>query len=89
MFLQRVETVKFDPSIKEHRMAVQAYMKRKAWGDSPFRFKHDPEYGSVADQVEWKLCEWYLAKEFDKAAKMERVIKDIKPGGQIRPFRRA
>jgi hypothetical protein len=38
-------------------------MRRRAWGDSPLRFNHDPQYGSVADQVEKKLLVYYLSKD--------------------------
>ena len=65
MLLKKTELVDFDPSKKEHRAAVKAFLKRTAWGDSPVRFKHDPEYSaaSVADQVQSKLLQYYLSKE--------------------------
>jgi hypothetical protein len=72
-------TVVFDPNIAEHRLAVRAFMKRSSWGDSPIKFKHDPVYGSVANQVQVKLLRWYLdrdeAKE-QKKAKSKEVVKD-------------
>jgi hypothetical protein len=55
MLLKRQSTIDFDPSNKEHRAAVRAFLKRKAWSDSPLRFSHDPTFGSVADQVQAKL----------------------------------
>lgn len=63
MLLKRRETVDFDPSKKAHREAVAAFMQRRAWGDSPLRFSHDPNFGSVADQVEKKLLAYYLSKD--------------------------
>lgn len=63
MLLKRRETVDFDPSKKTHREAVAAFLQRRAWGDSPLRFNHDPNFGSVADQVEKKLLAYYLAKD--------------------------
>lgn len=63
MILQPTRTVQFDPSNKKHRQAVQAFLKRNAWADSPYRFSYDPAYGSVADQVRDKMLKWYLNKE--------------------------
>jgi hypothetical protein len=63
MILQMPKTVKFDPSNKAHRASVRAFMKRRAWGDAPIRFSHDPVYGSVPEQVQTKLLAWYLEKE--------------------------
>lgn len=63
MLLKRRDTVDFDPSKKEHRAAAAAFLRRRAWADSPLRFNHDPAFGSVADQVEKKLLMWYLNKE--------------------------
>jgi len=65
MLLRKPQTVKFDPSVKTHRAAVQAFLKRKAWGDATVRFAHQPEYGnsSVAEQVQAQLLEWYMNKE--------------------------
>jgi hypothetical protein len=63
MLLKRIATVDFDPAIKAHRVAIRAFLKRRAWGDSPLRFTHDPAFGSVADQVCAKLLEWYVHRE--------------------------
>lgn len=63
MLLEKQEVVKFDPAKKAHREAAAAFLVRRAWGDSPLRFAHDPAYGSVADQVEKKLLAYYMAKE--------------------------
>ena len=38
-------------------------MKRNAWGDSEFRFSHDPAFGSVADQVKVKMLHWYIQQD--------------------------
>lgn len=63
MLLKRRETVDFDPTKKEHRAAAAAFMRRRAWNDSPIRFSYDPNFGSVAEQVEKKLLSYYLAKD--------------------------
>jgi hypothetical protein len=65
MILVHTSTTKFDPSIKAHRNAVSAFMKRNAWNDASLRFAHDPAYSksSVAEQVQSKLLNWYLAQE--------------------------
>ncbi len=73
MLLKRQETVEFNPANKEHRAAVRAFLKRKAWADSPIRFAHDPVYGSVADQVQAKLLQWYVGQEEAKLMKTLRV----------------
>lgn len=73
MLLKRQETVEFNPANKEHRAAVRAFLKRKAWADSPIRFAHDPVYGSVADQVQAKLLQWYVVQEEAKLMKTLRV----------------
>lgn len=64
-----MEVVVFEPNNKDHRAAARAFMKRKAWADSPLRFTHDPEYGSVAEQVQAKLLQWYVSKEEDRESK--------------------
>lgn len=77
MLLQRTELVTFDPSKKAHREAAAAFMKRKAWSDSPLRFAHSPAYGSVADQVQAQMLEWYVAREMNTKTnswKDERLV---------------
>ncbi len=69
MYLPKPETVAFDPNNKVHRAAARAFLKRKAWMDSPIRFTHDPGYGSVSEQVQSKLLDWYVAQEEAKLAK--------------------
>jgi len=73
MLLKRQETVDFDPSNKAHRAAVRAFLKRRAWVDSPIRFAHDPAYGSVAEQVQAKLLQWYVYQEESKSMRTLRV----------------
>ncbi len=73
MMLQRTPTVAFDPSIKAHRAAVRAFMRRRAWADSPLRFTHDPAFGSVADQVTSKLLEWYADREENGSRKPKQM----------------
>ena len=63
MLLKKITTVDFDASNPEHRIAVASFMKRTAWGDSKFRFSHDPAYGSVADQVKVKMLHWYIQQD--------------------------
>ena len=63
MLLKKVQTVDFDPSNPEHRVAVASFMKRTAWADSKFRFSHDPAFGSVADQVKVKMLHWYIQQD--------------------------
>jgi hypothetical protein len=63
MLLKRQEIVEFDPSKKDHREAVKAFMVRNAWVDSPLRFAYDPAYGSVAEQVKTKLLAWYVEQD--------------------------
>jgi len=75
MLLKRQALVEFNPNNKEHRSAVRAFMKRKAWVDSPLRFALDPAYGSVADQVQVKLLHWYVEQEESKGMKILRVPK--------------
>jgi hypothetical protein len=78
MLLKQPATVEFDPALKEHRAAVHAFLKRRAWSDSPIRFSHDPEYGNVADQVQAKLLRWYVSQEESKP-KRGRKVKDELP----------
>jgi hypothetical protein len=65
MPIQKAETTDFDPSKKDHRAAVAAFLVRKAWVDSPIRFRYDGEYNkeSLADQVQSKMLAYYMAKE--------------------------
>lgn len=72
MLLQLPKTVKFDPADKAHRASVRAFMKRRAWVDSPIRFTYDPVYGSVVEQVQTKLLAWYLEREITP-----RVVKKV------------
>ena len=85
MYLSKTPTVAFDPSNKEHRAAARAFLKRKAWVDSPLRFTHDSKYGSVAGQIEAKLLAWYVAqeeeKEIKKAKPKDHPIHEIKVAG--------
>lgn len=84
MILQPMQTVHFDPANKKHRQAVQAFMKRNAWGDSPIRFAHDPAYGSIADQVRDKMLKWYMTREFSaknkKVSAEKMVMAKSRPG---------
>ncbi len=75
MFLQRTQTVDFDPNNKEHRDAVRQFLKRKTWADSPIRFSHDAAYGSVASQVESKLLRWYVDQEEAKGEKKKSQLR--------------
>ena len=79
MLLQMPKTIKFDPSLKEHRAAVRAFMKRRAWMDSPIRFSHDPAYGSVVEQVQVKLLQWYMEQEEapKRAKKVEKIVMNV------------
>ena len=68
--LKKIQTVNFDPTNKEHRAAVRAFLKRNAWNDAGFRFSHDPAYDSVVEQVQSKLLQYYFAKDLDKAKRV-------------------
>lgn len=69
MLLKLPDTVQFDPNNKNHREAVYRFRQRRAWADSSLRFTYDPNYGSVANQVESKLLQWHLEREFKKTIK--------------------
>jgi hypothetical protein len=78
--LKRIDSVKFDPSNKEHRAAVRAFMRRKAWVDSSMRFTPDPAYNSsVAEQVQTKLLQWYLDQEDSRNNKRITKSADMPP----------
>ncbi len=62
-------TVNFDPSNREHRKSVEAYMQRNAWTDAKFRFTDDISFDSVPEQVKTKLLMWYLNKENTKTVR--------------------
>lgn len=79
MYLSKPATVNFDPANKVHRAAARAFMKRKAWVDCPIRFTHDPQYGSVAEQVQAKLLDWYVAQE--EARETKRLVAKFEKGG--------
>lgn len=66
MYLKLPQRVDFDPSNKEHRQAAAAFMRRNAWGDSPIKFTHDPDYDNVANQVRVKMLHWYMANDFGR-----------------------
>ena len=83
MYLKRQEVIEFDPSNKAHRAAARAFLRRKAWVDSPLRFAHDTGYGSVAEQIQAKLLDWYVAQEEAKEAKKAGVV--VQPGDAIGP----
>jgi hypothetical protein len=63
MMLQHPIRVKFDPSNQEHRLAVRDFLKRNSWGDVKIRFMEDPDFNSIATQVQKKLLNWYLSQE--------------------------
>jgi hypothetical protein len=77
MYLKSPEQVEFDPANREHRAAARAFMKRKAWVDSPIRFAHDPNYGSIAEQVQAKLLDWYIKQEDARDAKRRPDLKKV------------
>lgn len=60
MILKTPSSVNFDPSNYDHRIAVRAFMKRRAWADANIRFSHDPAYSNIVEQVQTKLLEWYM-----------------------------
>lgn len=66
MFLKNHDTVNFNAANKGHRQAVALFLKRNAWIDSPIRFSYDPTYGSVSEQVQVKLVQYYLDKELNR-----------------------
>jgi len=74
MLLKNPVTIVFDPSNKVHRAAVHALLKRKTWAETSLRFKHDPEYGSVADQVRAKLLLWYVEQEEARGMKRAKRV---------------
>ena len=73
MILQHPATTEFDPSNKEHRQAVRDFLKRNAWSDSKYRFKYNPAYGSIANQVQEKLLAWYIDQEYGRTKKIQVV----------------
>lgn len=66
-FISRPYVTDFDPSNAEHRQAVIDFRRRRSWSDTKLRFSYDPNYGCVASQVESKLLQWYIKKEFPNA----------------------
>ena len=85
MYLNKPATVDFDPTNKEHRAAFRAFMKRKAWADCSMRFTHDPGYGSVSEQVQAKMLDWYVAQDEARESKKKVPLskKPIKSLGVI------
>jgi len=73
MLLKRRETIVFNPSDREHRAAVRAFLKRMAWADSPLRFSYNSAFGSVAEQVQTRLLQWYLDQEEAKLNKGKKI----------------
>lgn len=63
MFIKPQPTVDFDPSIKMHRQAVYSFLKRKAWIDSPIKFRRDPAFTCLVTQVQTKLLLWHAEQE--------------------------
>ena len=89
--LHKPKTVEFDATKKEHRAAVRAFMKRRAWADSPIRFSQDPKYGSIADQVHAKMLQWYMDQEEAKDLKSAaaKKAKISKPQQNVRQPKKA
>ena len=83
MYLNKPATVDFDPNKKEHRAAFRAFMKRKAWTDCPMRFTHDPGYGSIAEQVQAKMLDWYIAQDEAKEARKPSQLRQRVANGRI------
>ena len=78
MLLKHRETVKFDPSNQEHRLAIKDFLKRNAWSDTKFRFFLEPEYHNLVDMCQTMLLDWYLSN--DLHADVERkVLKGVIP----------
>jgi hypothetical protein len=72
VILQPSCTVAFNPALKSHRDAAIAFMRRNAWGDSPFRFTHDAAFSSVSDQVRAKLLDWYVREDLSMPKRTDR-----------------
>lgn len=79
MYLVKPATVNFDPANKEHRAAARAFLRRKAWVDCPLRFTHDSAYGSVAEQIQFKLLDWYVEQEESRQVKRAASAKQDLP----------
>jgi len=62
MLLSHQQPITFDPSNREHRLAVESFMKNKTWGNIRFAGETGA-YGSIPHQVQTRLLEWYLQQE--------------------------
>lgn len=59
----------FDPTNKEHRKSYWSFLKYSTWGRSPYQFILEPGFEDVPTMCRHRLCEFYVAKEFDSKRK--------------------
>lgn len=60
MPLNYAERITFNPADATHRAAFRAFTQRWAWDDSPLKFKYDPDYSNLIEQIQEQLIKWYL-----------------------------
>ena len=78
MLLKVRDKVKFDPSNREHRNAIKAFLKRNAWNDTEFRFSLEPEYHNLIDMCQSMLLDWYLSNDLNTDVE-RKVLKGVLP----------
>lgn len=66
--------VVFDATNKDHRKWFADFNLSGAWGRCPVRFVVNEDHGDLITQIQRELIQFYVDKEFSKAAE-NRVAK--------------
>jgi len=56
----------FDPTNKDHRHWYHEFVKRKSWGQCPYRFVVPEDHNNLVQMIQRKLVEYYVHREFKK-----------------------
>jgi hypothetical protein len=66
--------VVFDPTNKTHRLHYHNFVTTGSWGQCPFRFVVDEDYGDLVTMIQRTLIKYYTEKEFGSMAKKPQTL---------------
>jgi hypothetical protein len=56
--------VLFDATNKKHREFFSNYLSTGSWGNCPYRFVVQDDYGNLIGHIQRELLEYYMGREF-------------------------
>lgn len=57
----------FDANNADHRRAYRHYLETNSWADCPYQFICETPYIELPANINQKLVEYYIGKEFKKS----------------------